>query len=72
MTRFRKGAPVSWTWGAHTARGKVSESFVRDVARTIKGERVKRKASATEPAYLIEQENGGCVLKSHSELERLS
>lgn len=68
--KFRKGTKVEWTWGAHTAEGKVAESFVRDVSRTIKGEKVKRKASADEPAYLIEQQDGGRVLKSHSELRK--
>jgi hypothetical protein len=72
MARFRKGAKVEWTWGAHTAQGKVAESFVEDVSRTIKGETVKRKASREEPAYLIEQEDGDRVLKSHSELRKPS
>lgn len=70
MTKFRKGAPVRWQWDAHSAEGKVAQSFTRDVTRTIKGEAVKRKASAEEPAYLIVQEDGARVLKSHSELER--
>ena len=30
---------------------------------------IKRKASAEEPAYLIVQEDGGRVLKSHSEVD---
>lgn len=70
MPKFRKGAAVTWTWGANRAKGKILESFVRDVSRSIKGETVKRKASAEEPAYLIAQEDGGRVLKSHSELQR--
>ncbi|MDO9417559.1 DUF2945 domain-containing protein [Pararhizobium sp.] len=72
MTKFRKGHRVEWTWGAHTAEGKIAESFIEDVERTIKGETVKRKASDEEPAYLIEQEDGGRVLKSHSELRSVS
>jgi hypothetical protein len=72
MTAFRKGASVTWSWGAHTAKGKVAERFTRDVSRTIKGQRVKRKASPQEPAYLIVQDDGSRVLKSHSELERRS
>jgi len=70
MTKFRKGAPVRWAWGAHQAEGKIAKSFTRDVTRTIKGERIKRKASPEEPAYLIVQEDGARVLKSHSELQR--
>ena len=70
MAKFRKGAKVTWKWGAHTAHGKIAESFTEDVTRTIKGETITRKASKDEPAYLIEQEDGGRVLKSHSEVER--
>ena len=72
MPKFRKGAHVEWSWGAHKAEGKVSESFVKDVTRTIKGEKVKRTASHDEPAYLVTQEDGGRVLKSHSELRKIS
>jgi len=72
MTKFRKGKKVEWTWGANTAEGKITESFTEDVERTIKGERIKRKASVEEPAYLIEQADGGRVLKSHSELRSAS
>jgi hypothetical protein len=70
MQKFRKGTRVTWAWGAHTATGKIAESFTRDVKRTIKGTEVVRKASAEEPAYLIEQDDGDHVLKSHSELQR--
>ena len=66
----RKGTKVTWKWGAHQAEGKIAESFTEDVTRTIKGEEIKRKASNEEPAYLIEQEDGGRVLKSHSEVEK--
>lgn len=70
MTKFAKGTKVEWKWGKGTGTGKVAESFTEDVERTIKGEKIKRKASSDEPAYLIEQEDGGKVLKSHSELEK--
>ena len=68
--RYAKGTRVKWKWGAHEAEGTIARSFTEDVERTIKGETIKRKASTDEPAYLIEQEDGGRVLKSHSELER--
>lgn len=70
MTAFAKGTTVTWTWGAHTARGTVAETFTDDVIRTIKGTKVKRNASADEPAYLVEQADGDRVLKSHSELSK--
>ena len=70
MAKYRKGTKVEWDWGTGTATGKVAESFVEDVTRTIKGAEIKRKASADEPAYLVEQEDGDRALKSHSELRK--
>jgi hypothetical protein len=72
MHAFTKGTKVRWNWGAHKGEGEVTRSFTRDVTRTIKGDRIKRKASPGEPAYLMVQEDGDRVLKSHSELEKLS
>lgn len=65
---FRKGAHVSWKWGEGTAHGKVTERFERRVQRTIKGSRIVRNGTAADPAYLIEQEDGGKVLKLGSEI----
>ena len=65
---LRKGSRVSWTWGAHEAHGKIVERFTAKVTRTLKGTEVTREASAKEPAFLIEQEDGDQVLKSKSEL----
>lgn len=70
MTKFRNGTKVSWKWGNGKGEGKVAESFTEDVERKIEGSVIKRKASEDEPAYLIEQEDGAKVLKSHSELEK--
>ena len=72
MAKYRKGAKVEWSWGKGTGVGKVAESFTEDVERTIEGAKIKRKASKAEPAYLVRQEDGGEVLKSHSELRRAS
>lgn len=71
MAKFRKGTRVEWKWGSGKATGKVAESFTEDVERTIKGEKINRKASKDEPAYLVEQEDGGRALKSHSEVKRV-
>lgn len=65
---LRKGSKVTWKWGAHTASGKIVERFTQPVSRVIKGSEVKRDASAKEPAYLIEQDDGDRVLKSRSEV----
>ena len=70
MKVFAKGAKVRWNWGQGTGEGKIAESFDKPVERTIKGATIRRNASPEEPAYLIEQEDGDHVLKSHSELTR--
>lgn len=72
MTKFRKGTKVQWKWGSGKGEGKVTETFTEDVERKIEGSVIKWKATEEEPAYLIEQEDGGKVLKSHSELEKAS
>lgn len=73
MTKvLRPGTAVSWRWGAHAAHGTVEQAFTRPVSRTLKGKRIRRKASAGTPAYLIRQADGAGVLKSHSELEEQS
>ena len=70
--RFRKGSKVEWNWAGSKAHGRIVESFRTKVTRTIKGTEVIREASSKEPAYLIEQDDGGKVLKSKSELHRVS
>ena len=67
--KFRKGETVRWKWGEGYGEGKVAESFVDSVTRTIDGTEVTRNATADEPAYLVQQEGGDRVLKSHSELQ---
>ena len=64
----RIGANVTWKWGSGTASGKIVERFERRVQRTIEGARVVRNGSSEKPAFLIEQEDGGKVLKLGSEL----
>ena len=66
---FRKGQTVYWRWGANQAEGKVAERFDRRVQRTIKGTKVVKVGTADNPAYLVEQEDGGKVLKRGSELD---
>lgn len=61
---------VEWDWGNGTGEGKVSEVFTEKVTRTIKGNEVTRNASEDDPAYLIEQDGGNRVLKSHGEVRK--
>lgn len=63
---------VEWDWGNGTGTGNVRRVYNDDVEKTIKGSRVSREASKDNPAYLIEQDDGDEVLKSHSELRKAS
>lgn len=64
------GDRVRWNWGSSTASGTVKERFTDRVTRTIEGNEVTRNATEDEPAYLVEQDDGGRVLKSTTELEK--
>jgi plasmid stabilization system protein ParE len=68
---LRKGATVSWKWGAGKIVGRIVQLFRRKVTRTIKGTEVTRKADPTTPAALVETEDGKQALKSVTELKRL-
>lgn len=63
------GDSVKWKWGEGWGRGQIKERFTDKTSITIKGTEVTRDASADNPAYLIEQQDGDQVLKSDSELE---
>lgn len=67
---YDEGTEVKWSWGNGTGTGKVQKSYTKKVTRKIDGNEVTRNADDDEPAYYIEQEDGGGVLKSHSELEK--
>jgi hypothetical protein len=72
VTKIDVGDKVEWNWGKGTGSGRVVERFTDDVSRSIKGNSVTRKADESCPAYLIEQEDGDRVLKSHSEISSAS
>jgi len=67
---YEIGTRVQWNWGKGTGTGEITEVFTDDVTRTIKGNKVTRKPSAEEPAYMIKQDDGDHVLKSHSEVTK--
>ena len=69
MAAIDIGDEVSWNWGSGTATGTVTERFTERVTRSIEGTEVVRDATAHDPAFLIEQDDGSEVLKSGSELE---
>lgn len=70
MSGYQTGMKVEWDWGNGTGTGTITEKFTDDVTRTIKGSEVTRKASSDEPAYMIKQDDGDRVLKSHSEVKK--
>ncbi|MGB6231706.1 MAG: DUF2945 domain-containing protein [Litorimonas sp.] len=70
MAGYDTGTKVEWDWGNGTGTGKITERFTDNVTRTIKGNEVTRNATSDEPAYMIEQEDGDRVLKSHSEVTK--
>lgn len=72
MKHYAVNTEVEWEWGNGSATGNIREKFTSDVTRTIKGSSVKREASDSDPAYLIEQDDGSKVLKSHSEIKKSS
>jgi hypothetical protein len=67
--RFGTGQNVKWNWGTGEGAGKIKERFEREVERTLKGSKIKKKGSEDNPAYLIEQDDGDQVLKLGSELK---
>lgn len=67
---FRKGARVRWNWGQGVGRGRIAERFERHVERTIEGALIRRNGSHENPAYLVDADTGGQVLKLESELSR--
>lgn len=69
---YQTNTKVEWDWGNGIATGYVREVFREKVTRTIKGNEVTRNASDDDPAYMIEQEDGDRVLKSHSEVRKAS
>lgn len=64
-----KGDEVEWTWGQGKGTGEVTKVHTDDVEKTIKGSRVKREASTSEPAVEVKTDKGAKVLKSTSEVK---
>ena len=67
---IRKGTAVSWKWGNGTGEGKVVEVHHEKVTRTLNGSEITRNGSDDDAALVIEQEDGGRVLKLASEVDR--
>lgn len=67
---YQTNSKVEWNWGEGTATGYVRKVYREEVTLNLKGTEVTRHASDDDPAYLLEQEDGDEVLKSHSELTK--
>ena len=69
---YNVGTKVEWDWGNGTGTGKVETVYTEKVTRKIKGTEVTREADSDSPVYYIKQDDGDSVLKSHSELRKVS
>lgn len=67
---YSEGTKVEWEWGEGSTTGTVKKIYTQKTTHKIKGSEVTREASNDCPAYLIEQDDGDEVLKSHSEVDR--
>ena len=67
---IRKGTEVTWSWGNGTGTGRVVEVHHEKVTRTLAGSEITRNGSDDDAALVIEQEDGGRVLKLASEVDR--
>ena len=70
MASYSEGDEVEWDWGNGTASGKVQKTYTQKITRKIDGNEVTRDGSDDDPALYIEQEDGGEVLKSSSEVRK--
>lgn len=68
---IREGTEVKWKWGNGEATGKVISTHTEKISRTIKGTEVSRDGESGNKALVIEQEDGGKVLKLESEVARV-
>lgn len=69
---IRKGTVVKWSWGNGSAEGKVEETYISKITKTIKGSEVTRNAEKDNKALYIKQDDGNYVLKSENEIERVN
>jgi hypothetical protein len=53
MKHYAINTEVEWEWGNGNAIGNIREKFTSDVERSINGSSVKREASESDPAYLM-------------------
>lgn len=67
---YQTNTKVHWQWGNGTAEGYIREVFREKITKVIKGSEITRNGSEDNPAYVIEQQDGGKVVKLHSEISK--
>ncbi|MCP4053400.1 MAG: HVA1 family protein [Mesoflavibacter sp.] len=68
---IRQGSKVKWKWGSGTAKGKVKETYTKQITKTIKGTDVTRDGTTNNKALYIKQDEGDYVLKLENEVEKV-
>lgn len=68
---IRQGSKVKWKWGSGTAKGKVKETYTKQITKTIKGTDVTRDGTTNNKALYIKQDDGDYVLKLENEVEKV-
>jgi hypothetical protein len=66
---IRTGTTVTWHSGTGVVEGTVTAIHPRPVIRRVRGVRVKRLGTQEDPAYEIEQADGGRALRLGSEID---
>jgi hypothetical protein len=69
-TTYSEGDKVQWDWGNGTATGTIVQKYTQKRTLKIDGNDITRDADEDNPSYKIEQEDGGEVFKSHSEVKK--
>jgi hypothetical protein len=68
---YQAGTAIELRAGHRVVPGVIREVYHDRVVRHIRGEKIIRHGRETDPAYLIEREDGRYFLKLHSELQRM-
>ena len=66
---FHPGAHVRWRMGSRWESGRIVESHPWRATQSCNVPEAPKSLSVEQLAYLIDQDEGGCVLKSHTEVE---
>jgi hypothetical protein len=64
-----KGTKVTWNSDNSSGVGKIIEVIHGKASRMINGEQITRDGSNSNPALLVELEEGGQAIKLRSEVE---